>query len=170
MTVFIAGVDPGLTTGVAIFNATELVQAWQDDEDVSIRRLITWCQKNKDAEGLIGVEDAFLGKGPHASLTVARSGGRCEGALMIAGYPVARTKRLGASEWRGELGITQLAQVACGGKKSKNLEAAARLYAKKLANREFPVNETHMAEAICMGKVMQARFAATFQSALWRNR
>ena len=89
---------------------------------------------------------------------------------MITGYPKARMKRLDASEWRGELGIVSTAIKVFGGKKSAQLEAAARLYAKQLAGVDFPTSETHMAEAICMGKVMQARFGAKVQSVLWRNK
>lgn len=151
-------------------SATAVVDAWQDEEDASIRRMVKWMQANREAVGAIGIEDAFMGKGPHASLTVARSGGRCEGALMIAGYPVSRMVRLPASTWRSELGLVQLAQVMFGGKKSEHLEAAAREYAKQITGQVFKKTETHMAEALCMAKVLQGRFAFNLGSTVWRNR
>lgn len=147
MTIFVAGVDPGAITGVAIMNAKVVVDAWQDDAWPSIRRLVLWMRENRDAVGIIGVEDAFLGKGAHASLMVARAGGRVEGALVIAGWNPDRIRWLHPSHWRAELGIK--------GKDRKDKEAAARKYAQAMTGRTFSVAETHMAEALCMAQVTQ---------------
>lgn len=145
MTVFIAGVDPGAITGCSIWNAKGIVDSWQDESWPSIRRLVLWMRENREHVGLIGIEDCFVGKGPHASLMVARSGGRVEGSLVIAGWSPDRIRWLQPSSWRAELGIK--------GKKSKEKEASAREHAKRLTGRSFTAAETHMAEALCIGEV-----------------
>lgn len=151
MTVFVAGVDPGGVTGVSIMNAKGVVDAWQDDSWPSIRRLVLWMRENRESVGLIGIEDCFVGKGPHASLLVARSGGRVEGSLVIAGWNPDRIRWLHPSHWRSELGIK--------GKERKDKEASAREYAKRMTGKTFKQSETHMAEALCMAQVTWNVFA-----------
>lgn len=162
MTVMVIGIDPGITTGVGIVSAKGVVDAWQEEQDASLRRLVRWLRENREAAGMIGVEDAFVGKGAHASLEVARSGGCAEGALMIAGYPRDQMVRLHPSTWRSELGIK--------GKNREAKEAQARLYAGKILGRTLADDETHMAEALCMAQVMVGRFSRKFESTVWRNR
>lgn len=162
MTVFVAGVDPGSITGVAIMNAKDVVDAWQDEAWPSIRRLVLWMRENRDAVGLIGVEDSFLGKGAHASLMVARAGGRVEGALVIAGWNPDRIKWLHPAHWRAELGIK--------GKDRTAKEAAGREYARMMTGRTFTVAETHMAEALCMAQVTQNVVARQIRPATMRGR
>lgn len=164
MTVFVAAIDPGQTTGVAIMSSKVLIDAWQDGELASMQRLIQWYRQNREAVGCVFIEDTFLGKGAHASLRVARSSGFCEGALAIAGYPQERIEWFSANEWRAELGINK------GNKVREDKERAARALAKTVSGREFTVAETHMAEAICMSQVAWSRFARKLNMPMWRNR
>lgn len=163
MSVFLAAVDPGQMTGVCIANATGIVDAWQDDDETSVRKLIRWVQANKDAAGCVAIEDQFLGKGVHGSLMVARSSGFVEGALVIAGYPRQRIQWMLPSVWRAEMGLNK------GNKTSKEKESAARVYAKRITGKDFAVSETHMAEAICMSQAAWAKFARGSQLPVWRS-
>jgi len=163
MSVFIAAVDPGQMTGVCIANATSIIDAWQDEDETAVRKLIRWVQANREAAGCVAIEDQFLGKGIHGSLMVARSSGFVEGALVIAGYPRQRIQWMLPSVWRAEMGLNK------GNPKRAEKEEAARMYAKRITGKTFAVSETHMAEAICMSQAAWAKFARQSTLPVWRN-
>ena len=160
MTVFVAGVDPGGITGVAILSHNAVIDAWQDELYPSLRRLILWVRENRSAIGRVGIEDAFMGKGPRSSLSVARSGGKVEGALFISGYPVDRVHLLLPSVWRKEVGVV--------GKDREEKEASARVIAAGMMCRTFSKAETHTAEALLIAQVTWNRLARADGLALRR--
>lgn len=161
MSVLVVGIDPGSITGIGILSANAVVDAWQDEPRPALRRLVQWLRENRAATSMIGVEDAFMGKGPHASLHVARAGGFCEGVLFSIGYPESNVIRLHPSKWRSEISIK--------GKDRDAKEAHARVIAEGMCPRRFSKGETHMAEALCMAQVTWNTLARSHNSSVWRN-
>lgn len=167
---FIASVDPGSMTGVAVYNIHGLVDAWQDEKAPSTRRLIQWMQANRGAISAISIEDQFMGtqKNGNANvsgtLSVCRSAGFVEGALYCAGFPITSIQWVLPSVWRAALGLNT------GNKTSRLKEDAAREYAKMVAGHPFKVSEVHMAEAICMGRVLSTQVIDKLHKPVWRNR
>lgn len=149
--------DPGVMTGFSAWNGHELCFTAQGSvEDVLSAWLPTIKTVSSSArDSLVVIEDAFVGKGAHASLSVAKAGGFIDGALWCAGVRSPRWQPI-AGQWRKPFkwpGTRPDLSKPKGKRRSAraDYEEDARDLALKLTGRKFDKSQTHVAEAIVMG-------------------
>jgi hypothetical protein len=172
MSVYVIGVDPGSTTGVCILSRGSVIDAWQEDKDVSHYRMVKWVTANRDTIKRIAIEDQFMmkpraptpgdsswGTSPHAVIEVSRSAGETIGWLKCAGYPPSQLVDVLPQTWRSKIGIK--------GKGRDEKEAQARLYASKVFG-QLPKSQTHMAEAYCIAQWCWNEMAFNLESPINR--